>query len=397
MELKSGYKQTEAGVIPQEWEPKTLGELFALRNGFAFSSAFFSSNGPIVLTPGNFRLDGGLYFDDGNTKRYSGTYDPSLRFDDGDLLIVMTDLTPDCNLLGKPAFVHADEVILHNQRIGKVLLKTRSIRKDYLFYVLLSRPYLARLRELATGSTVRHTSNKSIYSVWIPLPTTSEQDAITKALSGVDALISALDKLIAKKRDLKQAAMQQLLTGKQRLPGFSGKWEVKPFGDLFKKLNSKLHQIQTPDYSPHGDFPVIDQGQSTIVAYSDQSSKVFHCPQGGVIVFGDHTRIVKFVDYDFLVGADGTQVLKVQAGNSTKFFFYQLSVQEIPNTGYNRHFKFLKETTLAAPPLAEQDAITKILSDMDTEIAAVERMQNKARGLKQGMMQVLLTGKTRLI
>src|SRR5215831_10043700 len=153
MEVKRpGYKQTEIGVIPEEWQIKPLQNVFSLKHGFAFSSKYFAKSGPIVLTPGNFRLEGGLYFEDRNTKRYSGPYSPSMIFSKGDLLIVMTDLTPDCNLLGKPAFVESGEPILHNQRIGKVELKDKNVHAQWLFYVLLSRTYLDRIKEQATGS-----------------------------------------------------------------------------------------------------------------------------------------------------------------------------------------------------------------------------------------------------
>ena len=233
MEVKPGYKRTEVGVIPEEWDVNPLERVFALKHGFAFSSEHFSKSGPIVLTPGNFRLQGGLYFEERNTKRYSGSYTSDMAFKRGDLLIVMTDLTPDCNLLGKPAFVEIDEAVLHNQRIGKVLLKDKTAHLPFLYYALLSRAYLSHVKKNAFGSTVRHTSSKSIYTTELAWPPPLEQRAIATALSDVDALIGALTQLIAQKRNLKQAAMQQLLTGKQRLPGFHGEWEVKTLGDLF--------------------------------------------------------------------------------------------------------------------------------------------------------------------
>ena len=121
MDVKPGYKQTEVGVIPADWQVRRLKELFSIKSGIAFSSTHYSDKGPILLTPGNFRLDGGLYFNARNTKHYSGSYSSSMVFDYGDLLVVMTDLTPDCNLLGKPAFVRLREPILHNQRIGKIV------------------------------------------------------------------------------------------------------------------------------------------------------------------------------------------------------------------------------------------------------------------------------------
>lgn len=232
MELKPGYKQTEVGVIPEDWEVKKLKDVFILKSGFAFSSFYFTSRGPILLTPGNFKLDGGLYFNERNTKHYIGPYSSSMVFEFGDLLIVMTDLTPDCNLLGKPAFVHIKDQILHNQRIGKIVLNNKYVCLNFLYWFFLSEKHTKRMKETATGSTVRHTSNSSIYNSVMALPPLPEQEAIAAALSDVDALLGGLDELLAKKRDLKQGAMQELLTGARRLPGFSGEWETKPLGEI---------------------------------------------------------------------------------------------------------------------------------------------------------------------
>ncbi len=201
--IKAGYKQTEVGVIPEDWGIKQLQSLIKIKNGFAFSSVFFSDKGAIVLTPGNFKLDGRLYFNQRNTKRYSGKYPNTYKFEIGDLLIVMTDLTPDCNLLGKPAFVDNNN-LLHNQRIGKIVVLNSNISDQYLYWFFLSSMYAQRMKETATGSTVRHTSVGSIYGTYIPLPPTKiEQTAIAKALSDNDALIQSLSQLIAKKCQIK--------------------------------------------------------------------------------------------------------------------------------------------------------------------------------------------------
>jgi type I restriction enzyme S subunit len=228
-------------------------------------------------------------------------------------------------------------------------------------------------------------------------PTLVEQEAIAAALSDADALIEALEQLIAKKRQVKQGAMQELLTGKRRLPEFSGEWEVNSFEDVFVRLNSKNHQIQTSDYNKIGVYPVVDQGKEKVVGYSDRDDKVFQCPQEGVVIFGDHTCIIKFVNFDFIVGADGTQILTTKTGHCTHFYAFQLEHSGILPTGYNRHFKFLKERLFLTPTLPEQTTIACILSDMDAELSALEEKLAKARQVKQGMMQELLTGRTRLI
>ena len=177
---------------------------------------------------------------------------------------------------------------------------------------------------------------------------------------------------------------------------FRGTWEIKRFEEVFQRLNGKAHQVPASEYNAHGLHPVIDQGQLFIVAFSNRTDKLFKCPADGVIVFGDHTRVVKYVTMDFLIGADGTQLLATQGSNVTQFFFYQLLAKEIPDTGYNRHFKFLKEATWAVPTLAEQRAIAEVLSDVDSLLDASDALIAKKRAVKHAAMQQLLTGETRL-
>lgn len=280
---------------------------------------------------------------------------------------------------------------------GDVIVLTPSGQNSiYLGHLMNSPIVSAQKARLGQGDAVVHIYINNLAQVQIELPPITEQNAIAEVLSDVDGLLNALDALIDKKRAIKQAAMQQLLTGKTCLPGFSETWETKRFEDLFKRLNGNSHKIQTSEYNVNGLHPVIDQGQDTVVGYSDQTEKLFKCPAGGVIVFGDHTRIVKFVDVDFLIGADGTQLLAARRIDVAKFLFYQLSTKDIPDTGYNRHFKFLKDLTFKIPEPEEQHAIASVLSDMDAEIAALEQRRDKTIAIKQGMMQSLLTGRVRL-
>lgn len=173
-------------------------------------------------------------------------------------------------------------------------------------------------------------------------------------------------------------------------------WEVLPFDSVFRKVPSKAYQIQTSDYRETGLYPVIDQGQKRIVGYSDRAERLFETPEGGIIVFGDHTCIVKLVLHDFIVGADGTQILVPKPGHLAFFHNFALEHREVDATGYNRHFKFLKQRLFQSPPPPEQRAIAAALSDADALIAAFEAMIAKKRDLKQAAMQQLLTGKTRL-
>jgi type I restriction enzyme, S subunit len=302
----SDYKKTEVGAIPANWDTVELKELIRIDNGFAFSSSFFSDQGVQLLTPGNFTLDGRLYFNERNTKRYSGPYLSTSVFEKGDLLIVMTDLTPDCNLLGKPAFINCCEPLLHNQRIGKIIPLSQRISRNFLYWYFLSDVHARRMKETATGSTVRHTSNVSIYRSLIALPPLPEQRAIAAALSDVDALIASLDALIAKKRDLKQAAMQQLLTGKTRLPGFSltnstfqrtdigivpDDWSLSTVGDEFEIQLGKMLDAEKNKGVPKpyvGNRAVqwdkIDINELSLMAMTASDLRRFRLRQGDLLV-----------------------------------------------------------------------------------------------------------------
>ena len=400
MGLKPGYKQTEAGVIPEEWESTSI-------NGIAASS-----RNAIVGGPFGSDLVSTHYVDDGvpvirgqnmGSRWVSGSFafvSPAKAVSleanlarPGDIVFTQRGTLGQVSLV--PDSPHPRYLISQSQMKLSV---NREIADPLFFYYLFTgeqqQEYI-RQNTIQTG--VPHTNLGILRTIPVPRPPLPEQRAIAGALGDVDALLGELERLIAKKRDLKQAAMQQLLSGQKRLPGFSGEWESASFESVFRKLNSKEYQIQTGEYQTTGILPVVDQGKELVVGFSDREDKRFHCPKKGVIVFGDHTCIVKFVDFDFVVGADGTQILAAKTGHSARFHAFHLQQRGIAPTGYNRHFKFLKERAFVAPPLEEQTAIAEVLSDMDAEIAALDQRLAKTRALKQGMMQELLTGKTRLV
>jgi type I restriction enzyme S subunit len=173
-------------------------------------------------------------------------------------------------------------------------------------------------------------------------------------------------------------------------------WKIATFDRVCTRINGKSYQIYTDAYQVHGALPVVDQGQSHIVGYTDDEGRRFRCPAGGVIVFGDHTCVVKFVDHDFVVGADGTQIIATKPNHCARFHAFALQLRGIPPTGYNRHFKFLKERFFVCPGRPEQRAIAEALSDVDGLLGALDALIAKKRAIKQAAMQQLLTGKTRL-
>lgn len=280
------------------------------------------------------------------------------------------------------------------------------------------------------GSTFKRANVQQIKNLKVPMPLPAEQEAIAEALSDADALIESLEQLLTKKRQLKQGAMQELLTGKKRLPGFSGKWEVKTLGDLFNfsggftasrdqlstdgycdlhygdihtsnktfvdvrsecqdipKLNVKLKKMSPVSLLNDGDVVFVDASED-----DEGASKhvVISNPDKTPFISGLHTIVAKSrtneLDHYYRRYCFQTPAVKAQF----LFFAVGTKVSGISKTN-------IAKITLPVPSVQEQAAIAAILSDMDAEIAALEAKLAKACQLKQGMMQELLTGRIRLI
>jgi len=150
-------------------------------------------------------------------------------------------------------------------------------------------------------------------------------------------------------------------------------WVIKKTGEVFFQVSTSNKKIKTKDCELDGLYPVVDQGKDSIAGYISDSTKVINT-DFPLVIFGDHTRAIKWVDYEFVPGADGTKVLGAESYLNSKFFYYQLRSIEIPGKGYARHFKYLKESDFFVPPLAEQK---QIADKLDTLLAQVER--TKAR------------------
>jgi len=246
----------------------------------------------------------------------------------------------------------------------------------------------------ASGSGVPTLNRNDAHSFDVAIPVNpSEQSAIATALSDVDALIAAEDALVAKKRAIKQGAMQELLTGKRRLPGFSGEWEVRRLGDVLAIHHGKNQKAVV---SPNGQFPILATGGQ--IGCTNQW--LYNKPS---VLIGRKGTIDRpqYAETPFWT-VDTLFYSELMGGNVAKFFYYRFCLIEWQQ--YNEasgvpslNAKTIENIELACPPPAEQAAIAQVLSDMVTEITALETQRAKTAQLKQGMMQALLTGRIRLV
>ena len=283
-----------------------------------------------------------------------------------------------------------------------VLRAKRDLSAPYFLFVqLFSQGVKDQIAKILAGSNYPAINSRDVKLIEIPCPPqTSEQYAIAEVLSDVDGLLNALEALIAKKRAIKRAVMQQLLTGKTRLPGFSGAWQEMQVGDLFDaKAGGDLVQSR---YSNVRDnlypYPIYANGleQQGLYGFSNYAEE----PAGAITVTARGTLGQAFYREIPFVAIGRLLVLKPKVSLDARFFceyinygiHFAVESTGVPQLTAPQVSRYL----LPVPPEPEQCAIASVLSDMDTEIAALAQRRDKTRVIKQGMMQQLLTGQVRL-
>lgn len=202
--------------------PKTrVADLCDIKHGYAFDGAHFSGSGdwqaPILLTPGNFAEDGQLQFNERNTKRYTNPDIPQgFVLDEGDLVVVMTDLSSKMKILGKPAIVDRPQ-LLHNQRIGRVVGLQARVATRYLYFFMRTAAYVHGIKRTATGTMVKHTAPSRILDAALPLPSTERQTEIIEALDDAEDQVQRLEanylRRVAALEELKKSLLNQAFTG----------------------------------------------------------------------------------------------------------------------------------------------------------------------------------------
>lgn len=268
----------------------------------------------------------------------------------------------------------------------------------FLYYVLLTDKFVNQVLDKCTGTSYPAINPSSLSETQFAIPpTVEEQERIAEALSDVDGLLRELDAEIAKKRVIKQGAMQELLTGKRRLEGFGGEWEEKKLGEMLKYEQPTPFIVSSTEYDENG-VPVLTAGKTFILGYTNEDYGVYQ--DVPIILFDDFTTASKYVDFPFKVKSSAAKILSLRSDENNLRLIYELmQLIDFPLKDHQRYWisEYSKLVVKIPTTIEEQTAIAKILSDMDADIEALEAKRAKYAAVKQGMMQELLTGRIRLI
>ncbi len=403
--VKEGYKLTGIGIIPEDWEIKSYDDVFKFLPTATYSRANLSNNGDIqylhygdIHTKYHFILD----FEKETLPKISeeqGKKYPLLK--NGD--VVMADASEDYDGICKSVEVQG----LDNKKAiaGLHTFLLRDTNNEFVngFRGYLStNPILKRqFDKLATGMKVYGVSKNNLKTVLIPIPPKPEQKAIAQALLDIDGLIASLEALIKKKEYIKTATMQQLLTGKKRLDGFSGKWVERKLGEIFditagKDLVKSQYSKQKDEFYKYPIYAnsVEDEGVYGYANFSENKAGCITVTARGTLGVA-FDRKEPFVAIGRLIIL--TPKIKLNSYYVTQVINHCLNFANESTSVPQLTAPQISKYSISLPKLKEQQTIAKILSDMDKEIEALKIKLKKIKAIKRGMMQELLTGRIRLI
>lgn len=383
-----------------EWEKKRLGDIVSIRNQKVLPSNVHP-NTPCVelnhIASGDGRLLKRATAENSTSSKY--------RFCTGDVLFGRLR-----SYLRK--FWHADRGGICTTEIWPLMVDPEQVDSAFLYAIVQSEQFIA-MSSVSYGTHMPRTDWNVMRNLEVVLPKIEEQCAIAEVLSDVDRLIRALDALIDKKRAIKQAAMQQLLTGKTRLPGFSGTWETRQIGDvldLCSEKNNLASDMPVLTCSKHlGFVDSLSYFKNQIFSNNLSTYKIIKRGQIGYPMNHVEEGSIGLQDlYDVALVSPIYVVCSPREGVNSYFLhrllkldFYRQEFAKATTSSINRRgslrWPAFSKIHVTLPPIDEQVAVVAVLNDVESEIAALEKRRDKTRAIKQGMMQQLLTGRVRLV
>ena len=255
---------------------------------------------------------------------------------------------------------------------------------DFIFYLTLNYKYKSWINVMSMRSGQPGINAKEYGSYEFRIPKLEEQQKIGDFFMLLDKRVEQQEQKIALLKDYKKGMMQKIFSQKIRFKDENGNdypdWEEKKFLNIFFSIPSRAYQIFKTEIFSNGKIPVVDQGKKKVAGYSNEIKKI--CDKTPCIVFGDHTTELKYIDFPFIIGADGTKILRNHIANSTLFLYYLLLENNVEQEGYKRHFSILTKKSFDIPMIKEQEKIASFLSTIDFNIEKQEGILENLKNQK---------------
>lgn len=403
---RSSLVRTEIGVFPADWPVLPLKQISPKQGvGLVINpSTYFDKAGTVPLLVGSHVSEGVI--DATSANRITDASNSVLsasRLAEGDLVTVR---------VGEPGVTAVVPRDLDGCNCASMMIVRRhlSFNSHWLCAAMNSRLGRSQVEHVEYGTAQKQFNISDAINFKFATPPRPEQDAIATALGDVDAILAGLDRLIAKKRDLKQAAMQQLLTGQTRLPGFQGEWESTSFGQIAQPRRDRVDPRSSGLQNFCVELEHIAPAGGELLGHTSagEQSSIKSVFSTGDVLFGKLRAYLRKYWLATRPGVCSTEIWVLAPRSpmvTTKFLFQVVKTDdfiEAASNSYGTHmprsdWSIMKNFELALPPVLEQTAIAAVLSDMDAELTALEARRDKTRALKKAMMQELLTGRTRLV
>ncbi|ERT07295.1 type I restriction modification DNA specificity domain protein [Lyngbya aestuarii BL J] len=407
--VPKGYKNTEVGVIPEDWEVVLLDSVAKRGSGHTPDKKYpeyWNGNIKWISLKDSDLLDA-LYIDDTTDKTTPlGIANSSAVIHPAGTVILSRDAG-----VGKSSILSSEMAVSQHFIAWQCSLE---LDNHFLYYWLQIKK--SEFERIAIGNTIKTIGFPYFKDFKIPFPPLPEQKAIATTLSNIDNLITALDKLIGKKRDIKTATMQQLLTGKKRLPGFGEEWKQINLGDIAEIISGGTPTTTNLSYwngsikwciptditRCHNKYLFETERKISYLGLKNSGAQLL--PAGTLLLCSRATiGEVKIAGCEISTN-QGFKSIVCSDTIDNEFIYYKLLTmkQQMIERAFGSTFLEISKSNVTAlelsiPPFPEQKAIATILSNQDEEITALEKRLAKTKAIKQGMMQELLTGKTRLI
>ena len=417
--IEAKFKHTDIGLVPEDWEISTFGKEFKKLNAASYTWSETIKDGSCaylhygeIHTKYHYHLNvqhSDLPFISKNqAKRFN-------KLQNGDLIMLNAsedyDGVNDC-----VEIINCDKELIAGQHTIPLRPISDKLVKGFIGYIPSIPAVRMQLIENAVGTKVYGVTNELLQTVLLPIPTRHEQQRIASALMKVDALISNLDKLIQKKQAIKKGAMQELLTGRKRLPGFNVKWKEIRLGDV-AKMNSggtpdskntayysgTIPFLSISDMSNCGKFITHTQKHITSEAVANSSARIY--PKG-TLLYAMYASLGKtsIAKIDLAISQAILGIITDETILDKEYLYYNLcyiesKVIQMGQTGTQSNLSkaLVEEFIFTIPEVDEQKAIANVFICVDSEISVLDKKRDKYRHIKQGMMRDLLMGRIRLV